>query len=126
MAFRKLLTGWALAGTACLLPVAHAASLSDQARTQAVEQAPATAANAHRASPVATGPLGSANVPRLALDDTWMPAVRSDMNETVIRIPVDAGGTVTLETTIYRPDGPGPFPMVIFNHGKIPGDPRNQ
>jgi dienelactone hydrolase len=133
MAFKKLLTGWALAGTACLLPVAHAASLSDQAGTQPVEHAHAAAANIHRSAPVAAnplgsanGPLGSANVPRLALDDTWMPVVRADMNETVIRIPVDADGTVTLETTVYRPDGPGPFPMVVFNHGKILGDPRSQ
>jgi dienelactone hydrolase len=120
MAFRKLLTGWALAGTACLLSVAHAASLPGQADTQ-------PAAAVHSAAPAPSGPLGSANVPRLALDDAWLPAVRPDMNEQVISIPVDADGeTVTLETTIYRPDGPGPFPMVVFNHGKILGDPRNQ
>jgi dienelactone hydrolase len=38
----------------------------------------------------------------------------------------DASGSVTLETTIFKPDGPGPFPMVVFNHGKIPGDPHAQ
>ncbi len=31
-----------------------------------------------------------------------------------------------LETTIYRPPGGGPFPVVIINHGKAPGDPRFQ
>jgi dienelactone hydrolase len=119
MAFRKLLTGWALAGTACVLSVAHAASLSEPANAQSATPAPATAR-------VPAGPLGSANVPRLALDDTWLPAVRPDMNEQVIYIPVNGDSSVTLETTIYRPDGPGPFPMVVFNHGKILGDPRNQ
>ncbi|RQH09801.1 dienelactone hydrolase family protein [Paraburkholderia dinghuensis] len=125
MAFRKLLTGWALAGTVCLLSVAHAASLSDPAATQSATPARAAAAT-HTTAPVPAGPLGSANVARLALDEAWLPAVRPNMNEQVIYIPVDGDGTVTLETTIYRPDGPGPFPMVVFNHGKILGDPRSQ
>jgi dienelactone hydrolase len=33
---------------------------------------------------------------------------------------------VELETTVFRPDGPGPFPLVIVNHGKSPGDPKFQ
>ena len=122
MVFRKLLGGWALAGTVCLLSVAHAASPAD-VPSAASSFTPAPAVHA---SSLASGPLGSANVPRLALDDAWLPAVRADLNEQVIRIPVDADGTVTLETTVYRPDGPGPFPMIVFNHGKIPGDPRYQ
>ncbi|CAG9264782.1 dienelactone hydrolase family protein [Paraburkholderia unamae] len=130
MAFRKLLTGWVVAGTACLLSVAHAASLSEPASAPVNSQHAASAASTHAAdasrSNLSGGPLGNANVPRLALDDAYLPAVHSDMNEQVIRVPVDAAGDVTLETTIYRPDGPGPFPMVIFNHGKIPGDPRLQ
>ncbi len=28
-----------------------------------------------------------------------------------------------LETTLFRPDGDGPFPLVVINHGKAPGDP---
>jgi dienelactone hydrolase len=72
-----------------------------------------------------TGPLSRANVQRLALDeDGYLPVV--NLNERVIHIPVDADGQVTLETTIYKPDGPGPFPMIVFNHGKIHGDPRMQ
>ena len=27
------------------------------------------------------------------------------------------GGEVRLQTTVYRPDGPGPFPLVIISHG---------
>ena len=34
--------------------------------------------------------------------------------------------SVTLEATLYRPDGPGPFPLVIINHGKESGDPKFQ
>jgi dienelactone hydrolase len=35
-------------------------------------------------------------------------------------------GSVSLETTIYRPPGTGPFPLVIINHGKQLGDPHLQ
>lgn len=31
-----------------------------------------------------------------------------------------------LETTIFKPPGAGPFPVVVINHGKSPGDPRFQ
>lgn len=34
--------------------------------------------------------------------------------------------TFQLETTIYRPPGEGPFPLVVINHGKAAGDPRFQ
>jgi len=126
MAFRKLVTGWMLAGTTCLLSVAHASPLPATAIAPDSASIPVTQAGADAATPVSAGPLGSAHDARLALDDAWLPSVRADMNEQVIRIPVDAAGSVTLETTIYRPDGPGPFPMVVFNHGKLPGDPHNQ
>ncbi|WP_229722423.1 dienelactone hydrolase family protein [Xylophilus rhododendri] len=33
---------------------------------------------------------------------------------------------IELETTVYRPEGPGPFPIVVINHGKAPGNPRFQ
>ena len=34
-------------------------------------------------------------------------------------VPIDSGGEqVLLETTVYRPSGPGPFPLVTINHGK--------
>ena len=88
----------------------------------------ASAVSLAHADPLAdadSGPLSRANVQRLALDeDGYLPVVK--LNEQIIYIPVDADGKVTLETTIYKPDGPGPFPMVVFNHGKIHGDPRMQ
>ena len=34
--------------------------------------------------------------------------------------------TANLETTIFRPRGDGPFPVVIINHGKQWGNPRFQ
>ncbi|MGV2292723.1 prolyl oligopeptidase family serine peptidase [Trinickia sp. YCB016] len=74
----------------------------------------------------AAGPLSQARVPNLEYHDAYQPKVAVDMNEQIIRVPVDASGSVTLETTIFKPDGPGPFPMVVFNHGKIQGDPRDQ
>jgi len=107
MALSKVLTKWAAmcaaAAAACAVAAAHATPLAD-------------------AQP---GPLARAHVPRIALpDDVYLPSAR--LNEQIIRVPVDADGDVTLQTTIYKPDGPGPFPMIVFNHGKIPGDPRMQ
>jgi dienelactone hydrolase len=105
--------------------VAFAHTADPQPRPDAVA-AHAAPPNPSDPSAGRAGPLGSARVPRLALDDSWLPLVDADMNEQIIRIPTDSSGDVMLETTIYRPNGPGPFPMVVFNHGKIPGDPRTQ
>jgi dienelactone hydrolase len=58
--------------------------------------------------------------------DGGLPSIAHTLNEQVIGIPVDPAGTITLEATVFKPDGPGPFPMVVFNHGKIEGDPRAQ
>ncbi|PRX34156.1 dienelactone hydrolase [Paraburkholderia sp. BL18I3N2] len=105
MVFSKVLTKCAVicAAATCAVALAHADPLAD---TQ-------------------PGPLTRAHVPRIALDDdVYLPT--AGLNEQIIRVPVDAAGTVTLETTIYKPDGAGPFPMIVFNHGKIPGDPHTQ
>jgi dienelactone hydrolase len=104
MVFSKVLTVCAMSAafSVCAVSLAHADPLANT-----------------------DGPLTRANVQRLALDeDGYLPVVK--MSEQIIRIPVDADGKVTLETTVYRPEGPGPFPMVVFNHGKIHGDPRTQ
>lgn len=47
------------------------------------------------------------------------------MHEQVIMIP-NLGGTLQLETTIFKPSGNGPFPVVIINHGKARGNPAWQ
>ena len=41
-------------------------------------------------------------------------------------IPAGPNLAVSLETTVYKPDGAGPFPLLVINHGKAPGDPRLQ
>jgi dienelactone hydrolase len=51
-------------------------------------------------------------------------ALDARLNEQVVMVPGASGNT--LETTIFRPSGPGPFPLVLMNHGKQPGDPRLQ
>ncbi len=46
------------------------------------------------------------------------------MNERVVMVKVGSGfSSATLETTLFSPDGDGPFPLVVINHGKAPGDP---
>lgn len=49
------------------------------------------------------------------------------LNEQVVMVPVISGAdSVQLETTIYKPPGAGPFPLLIMNHGKALGNPRQQ
>ena len=43
---------------------------------------------------------------------------RSFLNEKVIMIPWRGdGGDIRLQTTVYKPDGPGPFPLAVISHG---------
>ncbi len=49
------------------------------------------------------------------------------LSEQVMMIPVTANGVdVALETTVFRPPGDGPYPVLIMNHGKARGSPRLQ
>jgi dienelactone hydrolase len=41
----------------------------------------------------------------------------ASLNEQMIRIPVEEPPAVTLQVTIMHPDGNGPFPLAIMNHG---------
>lgn len=66
---------------------------------------------------VALLPAAAANLP-VPLD--------ARLNEQVIMVPAGARLDVKLETTLFKPDGPGPFPLLIINHGKSPGDPKAQ
>lgn len=50
----------------------------------------------------------------------------ASLNESVLQIPKKGVFTINLETTIYKPEGSGPFPVAIINHGKAYGDPRFQ
>ena len=47
--------------------------------------------------------------------------------EQLVMWPIVSGAThVELETTLYRPPGNGPFPIMIMNHGKARGNPHLQ
>ena len=49
------------------------------------------------------------------------PALVADLNETVIQIPVSVNGQQTgtqMVGTLFKPDGEGPFPFAIINHGR--------
>jgi dienelactone hydrolase len=53
--------------------------------------------------------------------------LNASLNEQVVMVPKKTGFfPIELETTIYKPDGEGPFPIVVINHGKANGDPRFQ
>lgn len=60
--------------------------------------------------------------------DVWAQSgdVDASLNEAVQIVPKKGLFTIDLETTIYKPDGEGPFPVAIINHGKAPGDSRFQ
>ncbi len=58
------------------------------------------------------------------------PRVILPLNEQVIRVPltVTRGSetrSLTLEATLYLPEGSGPFPLVVLNHGS-PRDPATR
>jgi dienelactone hydrolase len=48
------------------------------------------------------------------------------MNEHIEQVPAGPQGRAMLETTVFQPNGPGPFPLIIINHGKEPGRPNLQ
>lgn len=50
-----------------------------------------------------------------------------EMNEQIVMVSTGPEpGSPELETTIFKPSGKGPFPVVVMNHGKDSGDPRAQ
>lgn len=50
----------------------------------------------------------------------------SSLNEEIMMVMASPAATIELETTVFKPPGPGPFPLVIMNHGKEPGNPKLQ
>jgi dienelactone hydrolase len=48
------------------------------------------------------------------------------LNEHILQVPAGPFKDASLQTTVFRPNGPGPFPLLIINHGKDAGDPRLQ
>jgi dienelactone hydrolase len=48
-------------------------------------------------------------------DASLMP--EASMNERVLNVPGDSERPVVLQLTVLTPSGPGPFPLVVMNHG---------
>ncbi|WP_028450123.1 alpha/beta hydrolase family protein [Chitinibacter tainanensis] len=49
--------------------------------------------------------------------------LRTELNEQVLMLPIKIGSQmIELETTLYKPNGPGPFPLLVINHGKDLGE----
>lgn len=56
-----------------------------------------------------------------------LPMVDKRMGEQVVDVPATFGGeAITLQTTIFKPPGNGPFPVLFMNHGKAGGDAHQQ
>ena len=73
--------------------------------------------------------VGASAVLTLCLVSVGAPAqeLNADLREQVLMVPKQgAMFTTLLETTIYRPPGDCPFPLVVINHWKSFGDPRFQ
>jgi dienelactone hydrolase len=68
--------------------------------------------------------LGCTLAPSFAATPAPLPLSR--INEQVMMVPAGPGQSVALETTVFKPDGEGPFPLLVINHGKAPGDPKLQ
>jgi dienelactone hydrolase len=55
------------------------------------------------------------------------PPLDPTLREQVVMVPKPMPiGSIELETTVYRPPGDGPFPVVVINHGKEGGEPALQ
>jgi dienelactone hydrolase len=68
--------------------------------------------------------VGLALLPGLAIEQELQLDHR--LNEHVILIPAGSEHQAMMETTVFQPNGPGPFPLLIINHGKDPGAPSKQ
>lgn len=48
------------------------------------------------------------------------------LNEHIVQVPAGPDHRAMLETTVFQPNGDGPFPLIIINHGKDPGPTAQQ
>ena len=46
------------------------------------------------------------------------PPLDTQLNERILSVPSDPARPVLLQVTLFKPDGPGPFPLAVLNHGK--------
>lgn len=68
--------------------------------------------------------VGLALLPGLSVEQELQLDYR--INEHIVLIPAGSKHQARLETTVFQPNGPGPFPLIIINHGKDPGHPNLQ
>jgi dienelactone hydrolase len=68
--------------------------------------------------------VGLALLPGLAIEQELQLDYR--LNEHIILVPAGPDHQAMMETTVFQPNGPGPFPLLIINHGKDPGAPGEQ
>lgn len=68
--------------------------------------------------------LSLALLPGLAIEQELQLDYR--LNEKIIQVPAGPERQAMLETTVFQPNGPGPFPLLIINHGKDPVRPNLQ
>ena len=55
------------------------------------------------------------------------PVLNKALREEIVMVKKPGGVfDAELETTLFKPPGTGPFPVVVINHGKSPGDARFQ
>lgn len=80
--------------------------------------APVLAAGAGANSPNATSTT-SARSSTTGIDPT--------VNEQIVMLPVTENGkSFQFQTTLFKPPGDGPFPLLVMNHGKERGNPNAQ
>ena len=58
--------------------------------------------------------------------DDAMNMPEAPLNERVLSVPGDSYSPVSLQVTVYMPNGPGPFPLAIMNHGATSKVPPEQ
>jgi len=54
------------------------------------------------------------------------PSLAADLREEIVMVKKPGVFGAELETTLFRPPGDGPFPLIVVNHGKASGNPRFQ
>lgn len=75
----------------------------------------------------ATAATFTASATAQAAAATPAPGIDPSVNEKVVMLPVvENGKAFQFETTLFKPPGDGPFPLLVMNHGKDRGSPADQ
>ena len=52
--------------------------------------------------------------------------IGNNLNEEILRVNIGSNEPLELQTTLFKPPGQGPFPVLIINHGKSEGSAKTQ